>query len=711
MSTQEKPKAVGNIDRLLRPKSIAIVGASPTPGALGNTVLKYLEKHNFSGELHLINPKRDDIDGRPCIKSPLELPMGVDTAILAIPRVAVLDTVKALASRGCGAVVVFSAGFAEAGEEGLAEQREIGEIARAAGMIIEGPNCLGCVNYVDGIPLTFVEGPMPLLQDKNGVAIISQSGAMAAVLASNLFPRKVGVSYFISTGNEAASGVEDYVEYMLNDPHTAVIAMVVEQFRNPARFLALAEQAREIGKPIVLLHPGRSQAAAESAATHTGAMAGDYKVMKAKVERAGVILVSNLEELGDVVEIASRAPSLPSGGTAVLAESGAFKALTLDLCEDIHLQLPSLSDDNAPNLRAAMPEFVAVSNPVDMTAQSLVDPDMYQRIMSALIPDERFGTIVLAIIQTDDTTTDKKFPYIIEALKQLNSDKPIIFAGVDEGGIVKQKYIDGLRALGTPYFPSPERALRAIGLLTSSTARGFAKANIAPMTVKDLPKEDLPGSGVVAEYQAKAILRPLGITFPASILATNKETATKAADALNYPIVLKAQSAELSHKSDAGGVIVNIKNADELIAAWDKMTSAIEAYKPSLKLDGMLVEAMGKQGVELIIGARNDPDWGAVVLVGFGGVQAEIYQDVRLLTPDLDKQEIIQALLQLKGAKLLTGFRGSKPVDLDAVADIIAIISRLMISNPSIAEIDLNPVIALPKGEGAVALDALMLMK
>jgi len=706
MSTQKKPKAIGNIDRLLRPKSIAIVGASPTPGALGNTVLKYLEKHNFSGELHLINPKRDDIEGRPCIKSPLDLPMGVDVAILAIPRVAVLETVKALASRGCGAVVVFSAGFAEAGEEGLAEQREIGEIARAAGMIIEGPNCLGCVNYVDGIPLTFIQGPMPKLKDKNGVAIISQSGAMAAVLASNLFPRKVGVSYFISTGNEAGSGVEDYVEYMLHDPHSAVVAMVVEQFRNPKRFLALAEKAREIGKPIILLHPGRSQAAAESAATHTGAMAGDYKVMKTKVERAGVILVSNIEELGDVVEIASRAPSLPSGGTAVLAESGAFKALTLDLCEDIHLDLPVLNDANAPNLRAAMPEFVAVSNPVDMTAQSLVDPDMYQRIMSALIPDDRFGTIVLAIIQTDDSTTEKKFPFIIDALKQLKSNKPIIFAGVDEGGIVKQEYIDGLREIGAPYFPSPERALRAIGLLTASTARSIAKTKVAPISVAKLPD-----TGVVAEYRAKAILKPLGITFPASILATDKEEAIKAAETLNYPVVMKAQSAELSHKSDAGGVIVNIKNAEGLVAAWDKMTASVNAYKPGLRLDGMLIEAMGKQGVELIIGAQNDDDWGAVILVGFGGVQAEIYQDVRLLTPDLDRQEIIQEILKLKAAKLLTGFRGSVPVDLDAVANVIMIISRLMISEPNITEIDLNPVVVMPKGEGVVALDALMMMK
>ncbi len=706
MSSELKPKAVGNINRLLRPGSIAIVGASATPGALGNTVMQILNKHSFSGDVFLINPKRDEINGHPCIASPIDLPEGVDVAILAIPRVAVLDTIKALASRKCGAAVVFSAGFAEAGEEGLAEQREIGEIARAAGMIVEGPNCLGCINYVDGIPLTFIEGPMPSLGENKGVAIISQSGAMAAVLSSNLIDRNLGVSYFVSTGNEAASGVEDYVEYMIDDEHTSVIAMIVEQFRNPARFLELAAKAREAGKSIVLLHPGRSQAAAESAATHTGAMAGDYKVMKTKVERAGVIVVNNLEELGDVVDIAARVPRLPAGGSAILTESGALKALTLDLCEDINLPLPVLTDENAPELRAAMPEFVAVSNPVDMTAQALVDPDMYHRIMSVLINDDRFGSIVLAIIQTDDSTTEKKFPPIIDALKELNSDKPIIFAGVDEGAIVKQEYKDGVRALGTPYFPSPDRALRAISTLTAFTSRNFSKTN-----VEQLKANDLPASGVIPEYKAKAILKPLGVPFPASRLATDKDEAISAAEALGYPVVLKAQSSELSHKSDAGGVIVGVKDADGIAAAWDKITKDVSAYQPGLNLDGILVEAMGESGVELIIGAQNDPDWGPVVLVGFGGVQAEIYQDVRFLPPDLSKKEIIDELNQLKGAKLLNGFRGSAPVDLDTVAEVIVTIGCLMLGEPSIAEIDLNPVVVFPKGEGAVALDALMLVK
>ncbi len=705
MPFDESPRAVGNIDRLLRPRSIAIVGASASPGALGNNVLQFLKKMKFAGDIHLVNPKRSEIEGIACVATPDDLPKAIDAAILAIPRVAVLDTIKALAGRDCGAAVVFSAGFAEAGEEGLAAQAEIGRIAREAGMIVEGPNCLGCVNYVDGIPLTFVEGPTPALGKRKGVAVVSQSGAMAAILATTLVDRNVGVSYFVSTGNEAASGVEDYLEYMLDDPHSSVIAMIVEQFRNPARFIALAKRAKQLGKPIVVLHPGRSEAAAESAATHTGAMAGDYKVMKTHVERAGVILVETLEALGDVAEIAARSPALPSKGCAVLTESGAFKALTLDLCEDIGLSLPELSDHSAPALRAAMPDFVAVSNPVDMTAQALVDPDMYKRTMSALLEDDRFGTVVLAIIQTDNTTTDKKFPPIIKALKEIKHKKTLILTGIDEGAEVRAKYIRGVRAQKVPYFPTADRVMRAVKYLSDYSARDMTEAESAPLRATGLPKE-----GVVPEYAAKDILRPLGFSFPESKLAKSADDAVQIAEALGYPVVLKAQSPELSHKSDAGGVAVGLKTEQAVTDGWAKMVTSVAAYKQGLELDGILVEAMGERGIELIIGARNEPGWGPVILAGFGGVTAELYQDVRLLPPDLTKDAIIEELKQLKGAPLLTGFRGSKPADLDSVADLIGKLGRLMLGEPTIREIDLNPVVVYPEGQGVVALDALMLV-
>ena len=698
-------RAGKSLDRLLRPRSVAIVGASDKPGALGASVLSNLTRNGFSGDIHLINPKRADIGGRPCLPSVDALPDGVDAAVLAIPRAAVLDTVKALAARNVGAAVIFSAGFAEGGEEGLAEQREIGRIAAETGMVVEGPNCLGMTNFIDRVPLTFVETDAKPLADRPGIGVVSQSGAMACVLCTTLASRDLGLSFSISTGNEAASGVEDYVDYLLEDNSTQVIAMIVEQFRKPQRFLAAARKARSLGKAIILLHPGRSAAARESAATHTGAMAGDYQVMRVKVERAGVILAETLEELGDVAEIALRCPTIPAGGVAVLGESGAFKALTLDLCDMIGLDLPQVDDGNAPALRAALPDFVPVSNPLDLTAQGLVDPDMYRRTLAALFTDDRFGSIVAGIIQTDPVTVGIKLPPILRAMSELRPDKPIIFAGLDEGAPVPSHYVDQLRALGIPYFPSTERAFRALKRLNDHARRDFSEASCAPLHAAGLAGH----SGVIPEYRSKAILAPLGIPFPKGAFCTSIGEAVNAAEAVGYPAAIKAQSAALSHKSDAGGVVLNLANADELRTGWDRLYANVSAYDAAITLDGVLLEGMGERGVELIIGAKNDPDWGPVILCGFGGVTAEILQDVRLITPGLSLEAITAELHHLKQAPILRGFRGSPALDVEAAAQIIHTLGRILLSEPSIREIDLNPVIIYPEGEGAIALDALML--
>ncbi|MEV5022040.1 acetate--CoA ligase family protein [Sphingobium sp. LMA1-1-1.1] len=694
-----------SLDRLLRPRSVVIVGASDKPGALGASVLSNLTRNGFAGDIHLINPKRAEIGGRPCLPSVDALPEGVDAAVLAIPRVAVLETVQALAARKVGAAVIFSAGFAEGSEDGLAEQRAIGRIAAETGMVVEGPNCLGMTNFIDRVPLTFVETDARPLGDRAGIGIVSQSGAMACVLGTTLASRDLGLSFSISTGNEAASGVEDYVDYLLDDASTQVIAMIVEQFRKPRRFLAAARRARALGKTIVLLHPGKSSAARESAATHTGAMAGDYQLMRVKVERAGVIFAETLEELGDIAEIALRCPTIPAGGVAVLGESGAFKALTLDLCEALDLDLPKVDDSNAPALRAALPDFVGVSNPLDLTAQGLVDPDLYYRTLAALFDDDRFGSIVAGIIQTDPVTVGIKLPPILRAVGELRPAKPVIFAGLDEGADVAQDYIHQLRAFGIPYFPSTERAMRALKRLNDHARRDFSEGDTSPLGAAALPDQ----GGVIPEYRAKAILARFGIPFPQGAFCTSVEQAMSAAETIGYPVALKAQSADLSHKSDAGGVVLNLRDADELRAGWARLYANVAAHDPALTLDGALLEGMGERGVELIIGAKGDPDWGPVILAGFGGVTAEILQDVRLFTPDLPVDAIVRELHQLKQAVLLRGFRGSPALDVEAVAQIIATLGRVLLAEPSIREIDLNPVIVYPEGKGAVALDALML--
>ena len=693
-----------DIERLLNPKSIAVVGASDKPGSLGGTVLKNLLQMKYSGDLYPINPKRETVMDLPAINSIDQLPEDVDVAVLAIPQFAVLDTVKALAARKCGSAVIFSAGFAEGGEEGLAAQAELRQIAEDANMVIEGPNCLGLINYAAGIPLTFVNMPMPSLGDKQGVGIVSQSGAMAAVLAANLVDRKMGLSCFISTGNEAGSGVEDYVEYLLDDPQISVLSMIVEQFRSPKRFLELARKARSLGKRIVLLHPGESEAARHSAATHTGALAGDYKVMKTLVEREGVILADDLEVLSDVTELALAYPDSLSDGTAYVTESGAFKALTLDLAERVGFSLPAINDDDSPEIREIMPDFVPVTNPFDITAQGLVDPDIYARLYKALINDSRFGSILYAVIQTNKFTCDIKFPAIISGIENAGRTKPVVVCGIDEGGEIPAEYVEKLREIGVPYFPSSDRAARALAVLTRSDLLDRSRGS-----EKTIKLDGLPAKGIVPEHAAKAVLGSSGIPFPKSKLVTSKDQALSEASAMGYPVVIKIQSADISHKSDVGGVAVGLSGDERLAAAYGKMEADIARNCPNATIDGILVEAMGKRGVELIIGAKNDPDWGPLVLVGFGGVQAELYKDAVLLPTDLTRDQIESALLSLKGAALLTGFRGSQPVDMTAIIDTIETMNHIMNSNPEIREIDLNPVVAYPDGEGVVALDALIL--
>ena len=698
--------SVRNIERLLRPGSVAVVGASSTPGALGASVVANLERMEFAGEIHLINPKRDFIGERRCLPSVAELPLGVDVAVLAIPRSVVIETIRELVKRQVGAAIIFSAGFAEGGAAGLADQRELARIAADSGMIIEGPNCLGLVNYVDGIALTFVETPAIALGNRPGIGIVSQSGAMAAVVGVTLTAKSVGISYSISTGNEAASGIEDYVENLLGDAKTRAIGLIVEQFRQPRRFLALAQRARLAGKPMVLLHPGRSAAARKSAATHTGAMAGDYQVMRCLVERQGVLLTETLEEFSDLLELTVRFPGLPARGPAVLTESGAFKALTLDLCDQVGLDLPQISDDNAPLLRAALPNFVPASNPVDLTAQGLVDPDLFRRALSALLQDDRFGSIIFGIIQTDPKTCQLKFPAIIAAVAQLKPEKPVIFAGLDDGAEVPTQFIAQLRALNVPYFPSAERAYRAMAHWCRAAHRDTA-VSAAPPT----PLSLRPPHGILAEYRAKELLAPLGIRFPLGNLAKTLAEAQSAAARIGMPVALKAQSNDLPHKSDAGGVELGLTDAASIAQAWDRLHSNVARHRPDLELEGVLVERMSPRGTELIVGGRNDPEWGPIVLAGFGGVQAEILHDVRLMPADLTLDGFARELQLLKGAPLLRGFRGSSPLDVAAVADLISRIGAVLRGEPDILEIDLNPVIVYAKGKGAIALDALLVFR
>jgi acyl-CoA synthetase (NDP forming) len=700
MADPQRAPARSAIERMLRPRSIAIVGASPSPGSLGASLLANLERFTFGGDIHLVNARHAQIDGRPCVTSTRALPVGVDCAVLAIPRVSILDAVAGCAERGVGGVVIYAAGFAEAGPDGAALQAELARIAGLHGMAVAGPNCLGHINFVDGIPLTFSScAPVPAA-GRRSIGVVSQSGAMATVLRAALHAREVALSYSISTGNEALNGIEDFLEHLIDDPATHVLLMMVEQFRQPRRFLALARRARERGKPIVLLHPGRSAAARNSAKTHTGAMSGNHAVMRTVVSHAGVALVDTLEELIDLGELMVRWPSLPRGGAAVISDSGAFKALAYDFCETSALALPEPADATKAILGAIAPDLIQPTNPLDVTAQSLVDPELYRKTMKPLLDDDRFGSVVLAVVLSSETHSRRKMIPIIAALEDFGPPKPVVFAMLGEDSEVAPEIITRLRSLGVPFFRSPERALRALARLAALRPQQLASA-AAPAVE---PAHGRLHAGVIPEYRAKRFLAEIGIPIPRGELARDIPAAQAVAARIGYPVALKAQASALTHKSDVGGVILGIAGEAALAERWRQMQDNIA--RAGVSADGILVEAMAPAGIEMIVGARRDPDWGPVVMVGLGGIWIEALDDVRLMPAELSRAGIIGEIGQLKAAPLLLGARGRAAADVDALADIVLRIAAAMRARPEISEIDINPLIVFANGEGAIALDA-----
>jgi acetate---CoA ligase (ADP-forming) len=697
-----------SIGRLLRPRSVAIVGASPTAGSLGAGVLANLARFRFGGDLHLVNPRYDRIGERPCIRSIPELPDGVDCAVLAIPQAHVVEAVRACAKKGIGGLIVLSGGFAEAGEEGKRAQQEIAAIAQDSGMAVQGPNCLGTINYVDGVPLMFGTTPFVEFGGGKAVAVVSQSGAMASAVRVALQARGVPVSYSVSTGNEAALGAEDFLEEFIADPHTQVIAMLAEQIRRPARFLELATKARNAGKFVVLHHLGRSAAGRDAAKTHTGALSGDYAVMAAQVQARGVCLVDSLELLIDVPELLVRLRNATSpGGTAIVGESGAFKGMSLDFCETIGLALPQLSASTHAALAKELPPFSPPSNPLDLTAQPLIDPTMYRRVLDLIARDPAFGSVAIVISLPSAQSADRKLPPIVDALRSSAGNQAVVFAMLGEDCPIPMAHVESIRAAGVPFFRSPERAFRALAALKklarpSTVIHGAAPAGRSAAT----PIE----AGTVPEYRAKQLLAGRGLKMPPSRLVTSLEDALTAADELGFPLALKAQSSLLPHKSEAGAVALDIRDAASLRSAWSTMQSRLAAERPGLTLDGILLERMSDAGVEIIIGARNEGGWGPVILAGLGGILTELLQDVVLIPAGVGRAEIERALRSLKGARLFDGYRGSPPADLEAAIAVVEALSALLLEHPEIVEADLNPVRIHARGQGVSVLDALFVV-
>lgn len=701
-----------DVQHIIQPRSIVIVGASADPRSFGGFVQGNLERFDYSGALHLISRSSEEINGRPCVKTVDELPEGIDLAVLAIPESGVLDAVKALAAKGCKAAVLFASGYAEAGEEGLHKQAELARVAQAAGILLVGPNCMGFTNLAAGIPVTFEPLTARAPETRPGVGVVAQSGFMAANLRDAYLGRGVPVTTVFSTGNEVSVCVEDVLSALIGDSQTRVITVYVEQIRRPKLFLQLAAQARAAGKPLVLLMPGRSARAREAAQSHTGALAGDHATATALLKREAVVVVDSLDELLDTTAVLLRYPQPPAGGTAFMTGSGAMKNIALDFADDLGLDLPELSAATVASLTAQLPAYAVAENPLDYTTIGIRQPGLIGDLLLTILADEGIGSIVLAIPVGPVMAQRDKAEHIVPAIAK--ATKPAVLVLTGDSSPVEPFFMEAIQVSGVPLFRSADRALRALrrvaqygeALQRAARAQTMAEQAIA------LPGA-VPPNGIFAEYQGKAWLAQAGLVVPQGALAITADEAVAVAQRIGFPVVLKAQASELPHKSDVGGVLVGLADEAALRDGWDKLFASVKHHRPELVLDGALVEAMGPRGLELVVGAKRDTDWGPVVLVGLGGIWIEALKDVRLIPTDMAEEDIAVELTRLKAAVVLQGIRGAAAVDLQAIARVVAQVGAQMRANPNITEIDINPLVAYPLGSAVpvLALDALVVAK
>lgn len=703
LTAPAKGAASMDLRRLLAPRSVAVVGASEDPNSVSGRVRRNLKLMGYQGRVHLVSRTRDAVDGEPCLKTIDELPMGVDAVVLVVPQAAVLESMQACARRGVGAAAVFASGFAEGGEAGLALQADIARIARENGIALLGPNCMGLINFHDGVPLSFEEFDLDVPPHGPRIAIVGQSGAMTSNTRLALLARGLRVTYSISTGNEAVVNVEGLLAHLIEREEVDLVTVFAETLRHPREFLACAARARELGKPLVLLHPGRSQAAREAAKSHTGALAGDHAVMSALVRREGVAIVDTLDELFDVSALLARYPKpLASDKAAVISNSGALRGIAIDVNADLGVPLATLGPATLSALAQALPAFVTPDNPLDITTAGMQSPVLFGESARLVLSDADVGSLVLALMGGLGDAQVAKAHSILPVVEQF--DKPLALVIMGDESPLDERFVRLVKESHVPFFRSPDRALRAMAQLH---ARSSAIRRLSDrQSVAEAGQGDRLPAGPLAEYKGKQLLRAMGIAVPGGSLAHSVEQALSIAQALGYPVVLKAQADQLMHKSDVGGVAVGILSDGELREAWAHMQASVAAGTGGMALDGILVESLSPRGVELLLGAKRDPQWGLVLMLGLGGVWVEALDDVLLLPADLSPAQIAEALKRLKGAALLDGLRGQPPVDVDALCQAANALARWLMAHPEVSEVDINPLIGLPKGQGVIALDA-----
>lgn len=691
-----------NLKRMFEARSVAIIGASGDATRIGGRPVAMLRDKGYAGAIYPINPNRDEVQGLKAYPDIASVPGPVDLAICAVPGHLVESVVRQCADKGVAGTVIFAGGFAEVSEEGAAQQARLTAIAHETGMRLNGPNCMGFANFANRMPASFHPAfarDMP----EGKIGLVSQSGAFGGLSAMMAVDRGVGFRHVLTTGNESDIGVADCLDYLVADPGTEVILLYIEGVRDGPALLDALARAREAGKPVVAVKLGRTEAGAKAAASHTSALAGADRIYDAVFSQFGVHRVNAIEEFFDL-GASLAVGGLPEGDEiALVTVSGGVGVLMADDADSRGLKVTPLPAATQAKFKQLVP-YAGVNNPLDVTGQIINEPDLFEKAMRLVLEEGTYDTVVgfQGAVLTQPGAVEPNLE-MWNALKQAYPNKRFAVSS-----LMTQDAQHQFEGQGIPAFREPTHATRAVAAgahFARTFARGF---NWAP----DFAAAADPGTGPFTESAALGLLGAAGVpTMPHRTAQTPDEAAT-AAEELGFPVVMKILSADIVHKTDVGGVRLSLASADAVRQAAEEMLASVAARVPDAQIDGVLLAPMISGGVETILGVHVDPVFGPAVMFGLGGIFVEVLQDVTFRMAPFDTDEALRMIDEIRGRPMLDGVRGAPAADIPALAEALAALSRFAAAHRDrLLSVDLNPFVVLPKGQGAMALDAVVELK
>lgn len=705
------------LDPFFYPDSIAIIGASQYLIKPSGLPLNLLEMYEYKGGLYPINPKYDKIGGRKCYPTVLDVPGPVDLAIVTVPAAVTMETLYQCAEKGVKAVIIFTSGFAEVGESGRKAQEEISRLARDSGMRILGPNCLGVVNYYNGSAASFMYHAKPEdIYYPETLAYITQSGGLGAIVFQMVLQHSVGFNYFVSTGNEADVSFAEVLSYLVGRDEVDLVGGYIEGLPRDGRlFMDACHRALQQRKLITFQKVGRTAVGASAAASHTGALVGEDRVYDGVFKQFGVVRAEDVEQMNALITMHA-AGRMPVGKRiGVITISGGGGVVVADKCPDYGLEVVRLTDATQQTLREFFPPYGAVANPVDLTSAIFVEESLFQRAIRTVMDDPLVDVGAFFYnLQMPDFKAAEKIIDIYNA-----TDKPLVVftwpTGQDYAVAGKEKMI---RA-GVPVIEHVPSGLWALSVLADWARRTesvpsfprYQPGEERRRALETIAQSADEGRGVLTESRSKKVLQAYGIPVTEEILVQSAAAAAEAAGTIGYPVVLKIESPDILHKTEAGGVLLNLSDAAAVEEGYALIVKRAREYNSAARLDGVLVQKMLEPGLEVILGLKKDPLFGQTVLLGLGGIFVELLKDVSIRTAPLREADARAMIEELQGKALFDGVRGQRPRDREALIAIMMKLSRLAVElDEEIAELDINPLIVYADGEGAVAADGLIVL-